>query len=107
MHFHAEIHLETNTDFEKQIEQIMAPYSEEISEDGWWDWWQIGGRWTNAHDSSYDPEADPRNQEICFLCNGTGFRNDKIGIEARKNDSTYTCNGCGRYDNEKKKLAQQ
>lgn len=41
-----------------------------------WDWWQIGGRWTAAWDKSYDPKTDPENQEICWLCQGTGERKD-------------------------------
>jgi hypothetical protein len=59
-----------------------------------WDWWQIGGRWTGMLIPRYDPLDDPRNKEKCPLCNGTGLRSDKIGIEARKSDPEYKCNGC-------------
>lgn len=59
-----------------------------------WDWWTIGGRWNGYFDAKYDPEQDPENLEECFLCNGTGKRDDDLGREARQQDPTYTCNGC-------------
>lgn len=51
-----------------------------------WDWWQVGGRWTGMLNPVYDPESDPNNSEICFLCKGTGKRPD-MKIE-------NGCNGC-------------
>ena len=60
-----------------------------------WDWYSIGGRWSGALKAGYDPAADPRNQERCFLCNGTGKRDDDLGKQTRKNNPEYTCNGCG------------
>lgn len=42
------------------VQRAMGP-SEESG--GFWDWYQIGGRWTGAFDD-YDPEKDPANQEI-------------------------------------------
>lgn len=30
----------------------------------------------------------------CSVCNGTGLRNDDIGIVARSKNPEYTCNGC-------------
>jgi hypothetical protein len=27
------------------VDQPLAPHSEETSDCGWWDWWEIGGRW--------------------------------------------------------------
>lgn len=60
-----------------------------------WDWYCIGGRWTAYLDfSDYDPVKDPDNYEVCFLCAGTGKRDDKLGREERAKDPTYTCNGC-------------
>lgn len=59
-----------------------------------WDWWSVGGRWTGAFSPGYDPENDPDHQEKCFLCNGSGMRNDSLGCEARAEDPSYTCNGC-------------
>ena len=124
MHFHAEVWLETNTDVETQIDNIMAPYNEQnevmkrteewtdengrkrketywTNPSGFFDWYQIGGRWTGEHDG-YDPDKDRRNWKTCYICNGTGYRNDEIGQKAREKDPTYTCNGCGEYDPQKK-----
>jgi hypothetical protein len=52
-----------------------------------WDWYEIGGRWTGTFVECYDPEKDPANIEVCYLCNGTGKRRD-LGKRAKK------CNGC-------------
>jgi len=59
-----------------------------------WDWWQIGGRWSGSLKEDYNPSEDPRNQEICDLCDGTGKREDSIGNSMREQDPNYTCNGC-------------
>jgi len=67
-----------------------------------WDWYVIGGRWTGSHDG-YDPTEDRQNYKTCFLCGGTGFRNDALGRKAREEDPSYTCNGCGTYNREIKK----
>ena len=90
---------------DKAVEVAMEPYQERDYDDdiaGFWDWWQIGGRWTGAHVPGYDPEADPNNIEICQYCNGTGFRTDRGGDEAREKDPTYTCNACGNFDRDEK-----
>lgn len=58
-----------------------------------WDWWVVGGRWTGFL-SGTDPEDRPENFEDCFLCNGTGKRDDELGREQRLKDPDYTCNGC-------------
>lgn len=46
----------------KSLSEIVAPVvvegNEEHSSDGWWDWYQVGGRWTGFFDG-YDPELDP------------------------------------------------
>ena len=63
------------TDLGKAIEELM----------GWWDWYQIGGRWTGVLDG-YDPSADPANKETCYLCGGTGKRTDM--------EVANGCNGC-------------
>lgn len=63
---------------------------------GEWDWWQIGGRWTGVW-SGYDPEKDPANIESCWLCQGTGFRDDENARKWRADgtwDPEYGCNGC-------------
>jgi hypothetical protein len=59
-----------------------------------WDWWQVGGRWSGMLEVGYDPEKDPANMEICFLCAGSGKRNDEIGKAQRLINPDYTCNGC-------------
>jgi hypothetical protein len=86
MHYHAEVYLKEITNLEKQIETILSPYEEGKSEDGFWDWWQIGGRWKGCHVKGYDQEADPDHKEKCNLCDGTGTRTDMKAPNG--------CNGC-------------
>lgn len=60
-----------------------------------WDWWVIGGRWNGwLAPPELKPENQPENYQKCFVCQGTGLRNDKLGLEARANNPEYTCNGC-------------
>lgn len=61
---------------------------------GQWDWYEIGGRWTGDFVEDYDPYKDPDNLETCFLCRGTGKRDDQLGAAERLKDPEYTCNGC-------------
>lgn len=61
---------------------------------GKWDWWQLGGRYTGRFEPGYDPEKDPENQETCFLCGGSGFRDDEAAAAHRERDPGYSCNGC-------------
>lgn len=99
MHYHAEVWIPEMADAEKLIAEAMAPYKEECSGEevrGFWDWYQIGGRWTGEK-AGYEPEKDPKNVERCYLCEGTGFRRDSVGNEARLSTPSYTCNGCGEY----------
>lgn len=93
------------------IEAILKPWDEnedvvQVTEDGetyWhnpngkWDWWQLGGRWTGVW-SDYDPAKDPANHQTCWLCQGTGLRNDERGRAWRIENPDYTCNGCGYGD---------
>jgi hypothetical protein len=58
-----------------------------------WDWYQIGGRWTGTLDG-YDPQTDPANKKHCWLCDGSGIRDDTLGKQMREKDPSYTCNGC-------------
>lgn len=96
MHAHAEVWIPTADDYVRQVTQILAPHEvrEDVDEGGFWDWWQIGGRYT-GEGSEYRPEMDERNYKKCHWCNGTGMRSDAIGIAARSRDPTYTCNACG------------
>ena len=102
MHYHAEVYVPPNTtDLEAFVKEAMAPHHEEYHDEvhnSFWDWYQIGGRWTGEKDPNYDPTKDPQNAEECRLCLGTGFRNDPQGVQSRSEDQTYTCNGCGKYD---------
>lgn len=61
-----------------------------------WDWWVLGGRWTGYFEGKdFKPEDNPNNLETCFLCRGTGMRNDELGKSIRADKPEYTCNGCG------------
>lgn len=55
-------------DLEAAVAQAMGPHEDQ---GGFWDWYQIGGRWT-GHLDGYDPDADPKNQEPCRFCKATG-----------------------------------
>ncbi len=79
---------------EDAVRAAMAPYDENESDDGWWDWWSIGGRWTGVWADGYDAYEDPANKKPCLLCDSTGMRNDPIGKRHRQDHPDYTCNGC-------------
>jgi hypothetical protein len=81
---------EDHKSIDEAVEHAMGPHEED---GGFWDWYQIGGRWTGALDG-YDPDKDPANRYKCELCGGTGKRDDEIGREHRKRDTEYGCNGC-------------
>lgn len=115
MHYHAEIWVKDPEKVNEQIENIMSPYYKELeikrhkedgdvwfdNPNGFWDWWQIGGSYTGCH-SGYNPAEDPANIEKCWLCNSTGFRNDRLGKDSRIQDPSYTCNGCGYFNHDTK-----
>ncbi len=76
-------------DIQHKVDSFLEPYG-----DGQiWDYYTIGGRWAGILDK-YCPEKDPANIEECWLCKGTGKRNDTLGKKARKENPKYTCNGC-------------
>ncbi len=58
-----------------------------------WDWWTVGGRYSGRLVAGYDPTQDPDNQKFCFLCSGTGIRNDEIARKHRETIPGFTCNG--------------
>lgn len=93
MHHHMEVWLSSNENVENQIEQLLAPFQKEYNDDGFWDWYEIGGRWTGAH-GNYDPSRDPNNYHTCEYCRGTGIREDK------------TCNAC-HYSTEDHEIIPQ
>jgi len=86
-------------DVEGAVAAAMEPYNENVNDAGWWDWWQIGGRYSGAF-SEYDPRTDQRNWEECLLCRGTGIRNDSIAQAHRRENPDYTCNGCSYHQPE-------
>ena len=100
MHYHAEVWVpwELESAASRFVESVLAPYRENEDGEGWWDWYQIGGRYTGRHVPDYDPNTDPDNIETCDICNGTGFRTDKLGNKERAKTPSYTCNACGDFD---------
>ena len=97
MHYLVLVHLEKADiydDLENEISEQISGYEHQE-----YDWYQIGGRWTGLF-SGKNPEDNENNYAECLMCNGTGFRNDEIGKEHRVKDPTYTCNGCGKRDEE-------
>lgn len=95
MHYYALVLIPPDGEPEELVEAVLAPFCDErdgdYNEDGWWDWWQIGGRWS-GHLSGYDPETDPANQEVCDVCGGTGTR-DWTGTNCTP-EWIAECNGC-------------
>jgi hypothetical protein len=93
MHYHAEVLIKDLVNIEDSIEKAMEPFKETWKEEeisGFWDWWQIGGRWTGIK-SGYKPSEDPRNIEECPYCNGTGTRTDMV-VE----NGCNACHGKGK-----------
>jgi len=73
---------EEHFDLDAAVEAAMGPHE---NDGGFWDFYQIGGRWTGAFDG-YDPEKDPANIKVCALCAGSGTRTDMTVANG--------CNGC-------------
>ena len=66
MHFHCEVHIpESSKDdpVNLTVEELMAPYCEHDGPHGFWDWFQIGGRWKGQHMAFYNPDKDPANHD--------------------------------------------
>jgi hypothetical protein len=51
-----------------------------------YDWWQLGGRWSGYKIKGYNPRKDKRNHEKCNICNGSGYRG-KLFCNACCNES--------------------
>lgn len=82
---------------EPAVDFQMKPFDENGScfkNGSRWDWYSIGGRYTGKFLPDYEPGEDPANQERCWICAGTGMRNDELGREERAKNPAYTCNGC-------------
>lgn len=105
MHFYALVAFPPTDDpIEEVVDRLMGRYNEQNcrcydqDEDAtcvcgaFFDWYQIGGRWTGELDTDYGPTADPRNTETCELCDGTGVRPG--GLERFGQAWFDSCNGC-------------
>lgn len=58
MHYHLEVVMPPTADIDKSLISILAPFSED-NEDAscaFWDWWQIGGRWSGAKQEAAFPQ---------------------------------------------------
>ncbi len=83
MHYSNIVIIESSPD--RSVNDAVAA-AMEFGKDSWWDFWQIGGRWTGFFDG-YDPDSDESLKEVCHLCNGSGTRKDMAIANG--------CNGCG------------
>jgi hypothetical protein len=97
MHYHAEVWIKENEDYESDVNSVLEPFDSNHNRmtGGLWDWFQIGGRWSGTHAKGYEPDKDPKNQEKCELCDGTGTRPGGLkdfGADWVK--SVNGCNGC-------------
>lgn len=91
MHWFAAVVVPAQADrstVETYVGPVMEPWHEEV-----WDWWQVGGLWTGVWDE-YDPNTDPRNQERCMVCGGSGRRHDADRFGPDWLAATGGCNGC-------------
>ena len=89
MHYSNLVIIEKTDDVEAAVKNAMGAHEDA---GGFWDWYQIGGRWTGALDG-YDPDKDERNVEECEWCHGTGVRRDVVGV-ANGMAQKQWCNGC-------------
>lgn len=69
-----------------KVSAVMGPHEDD---GGFWDWYQIGGRWTGTLDG-YEPEKDERNMAPCDLCGATGKRAEPPNV----GPGELPCNGC-------------
>jgi hypothetical protein len=96
MHYYALVEIPPGAeDIDAAVGAAMEPHRETDDGSGIWDWWSIGGRWT-GHLSDYEPRTDRRNMKVCWLCHGTGRRDDEAADawRAEHPDYDYGCNGC-------------
>ena len=91
MHYGNLVIVPKNSDkpLDEKVEDVMASGFED-----WWDWYQIGGRWTGALNPDYKPEEDPVNVETCDLCKGTGTRTEPVPGDPNWKPVQGQCNGC-------------
>lgn len=88
MHYLAYVLIPADGSPDAHVERLMAPHCESNNcERGFWDFWQIGGRWT-GYLSGVDPAKDPLNHERCPLCRMTP------GVRYDLDPEGKPCNGC-------------
>lgn len=69
----------------EQVNEIMAPYEEELNEQhGFWDWFVIGGRWSNQHQ-----EGDDHHATSAILYNSDDNQ-AFVPSELKEGDAPYT-----------------
>ena len=90
MHYFAVAIVPPTDDVDAAVGEVMRPDNEEVNDDGHWDWWVIGGRWTGVW-GNLSPEDNPDNFERCFFCGGTGYRDDPTYLQFEPGNR---CNGC-------------
>jgi hypothetical protein len=93
MHYHGEVWVPKKPANKQEADQILedliGSYHEESNRSkGFYDFYQIGARYSGLHDS-YDPSSNILNYKPCWLCNGSGKRPDMDCSHSRG------CNGCG------------
>ena len=94
MHGLAYVLIPPSGDVDLLVEASMKPHQEDDGlRSGWWDWFQIGGRFSGRLDG-YDPFSDPRNVAPCRLCGGTGRRPDADLFGSEWLEWSGGCNGC-------------
>jgi hypothetical protein len=62
-HYHAEVWIdkkpEDQQDLEDIIKDVMEPYQQGYAySESFWDWYEIGGRWSGEHKTDNDPFED-------------------------------------------------
>jgi hypothetical protein len=86
MHYSNLVIVPKTDDVEAAVKEAMGPHEDD---GGFWDWYQIGGRFTGYLDG-YDPERDSRNIVACEFCNGIG----EVVVEVGVGDSPRKCRRC-------------
>lgn len=80
---------------EEAVKAAMKPGFED-----WWDWFQIGGRWTGTLDG-YEPGKDPANLKPCEFCEATGTTTEAVAqkypaYREHVGKPCIQCNGTGQ-----------
>ncbi len=77
MHFFGIVLVEgplLRSEAEAVVAPLLEPFRSIDGGAGKWDSWRIGGRYTGALATGYDPLKDPMNYEPCGKCDGSGSR---------------------------------